>query len=103
MKIWVIWKDMKNFNKAAKGLLVLFVMAAFLVIPFVDSMSCDDCMSPSAGKGVDVKHPCTLCFSAISVNSHDYSPIFESASLVHEAKSIAFLEPIVPINKPPQK
>lgn len=94
---------MKNFSNIPKGLLVLFILAAFLIIPFVDSMACDDCMSPSAGKGVDVKHLCTLCFSATSVSSHDYSPIFETVSLVHEAKSIAFLEPISPINKPPQK
>ena len=104
MKIRVIWADMKNFNKTAKGLLILFVLAAFLVIPFVDSIACDDCMSPSAGKGVDVKHLCSLCFNATAdVNFHDYSLIFETSSSVHEAKSIAFLEPILPIKKPPQK
>ena len=95
---------MKNFNKTAKGLLILFVLAAFLIIPFVDSIACDDCMSPSAGKGADAKHLCSLCFNTTAdVNFHDYSLIFETASSVHEAKSIAFLEPIFPINKPPQK
>ncbi|MBI3377371.1 MAG: hypothetical protein HY035_03065 [Nitrospirae bacterium] len=94
---------MKNFNKTAKGLLILFVLAAFLIIPFVDSIACDDCMSPSTGKGADVKHLCPLCFNATAdVNFHDYSPTFETASSVHEAKSIAFLEPTFSINKPPQ-
>ena len=95
---------MKNFNKTTKGLLILFVLAAFLIIPFVDSIACDDCMSPSTGKGADVKHLCPLCFNATAdVNFHDYSPTFETVSLLHEAMSVAFLEPIFPINKPPQK
>lgn len=103
MKIRVIW-SMKSFSNLSKGLLVLFVLAAFLVIPFADSIACDDCNSPSVGKGSDVKRLCQLCLNGIEgVNSHDYSPIFETVSSVHEAKSIAFLEPIFLINKPPQK
>ena len=94
---------MKNFNKTTKGLLILFVLAAFLIIPFVDSIACDDCMSPSTGKGADVKHLCPLCFNATAdVNFHDYSPTFETVSLLHEAMSVAFLEPIFSINKPPR-
>ena len=94
---------MKSFCNISKRLLVLFILAAFLVIPFVDSIACDDCMSPSTGKGADVKHLCPLCFNATAdVNFHDYSPTFETVSLLHEAMSVAFLEPIFPINKPPR-
>lgn len=95
---------MKSFCNISKRLLVLFILAAFLIIPFVDSIACDDCMSLSDGKDADVKQLCPLCFNATAdVNFHDYSLIFATASSVHETKSIAFLEPTFPINKPPQK
>ena len=82
---------MKSFCNISKRLLVLFILAAFLVIPFVDSIACDDCMSPSTGKGADVKHLCPLCFNAAAdVNFHDYSPTFETVSLLHKAMSVVF-------------
>ena len=54
---------MDRLTKKYKILLALFLIAAYIVIPFADSIACDDCMSLSAGKDADVKHLCPLCFN----------------------------------------
>ena len=103
MKILVIIRNMKIFSNVIKKLLALFILATFLVIPFVDSIACDDCISASDGKGVDAKCICPIHLNTIGgVSSYDNSPIFEPALLVHKTISIAFLEPVFSINKPPQ-
>jgi len=103
MKILVIIRNMKNISvNISKKLLTLFILATFLVIPFVDSIACDDCISASDGKGVDARCICPIHLNTIGgVSSYDNSPIFEPALSVHKTKSIAFLEPVFSINKPP--
>ena len=105
MKILVIIRNMKNISVSniSKKLLALFILATFLVIPFVDSIACYDCISASAGKGVGARCICPIHLNTIGgVSSYDNSPIFEPALSVHKTKSIAFLEPVFSINKPPQ-
>ncbi len=105
MKILVIIRNMKNISVSniSKKLLALFILATFLVIPFVDSIACDGCVSSFAGKHVDAKHLCPIHSDTMGgISSHDSSPIFKSLSSVHEVQSIAFLEPVFSINKPPQ-
>ncbi|MDA8339687.1 MAG: hypothetical protein M0Z70_10365 [Nitrospiraceae bacterium] len=104
MKILVIIRNMKNISvNISKKLLTLFILATFLVIPFVDSIACDDSISASDGKVVDARCICPIHLNTIGdVSSYDNSPIFEPALSVHKTKSIAFLEPVFSINKPPQ-
>lgn len=104
MKVLVIIRNMKNISVSniSKKLLTLFILATFLVIPFVDSIACDDCMSAS-GKGVDARCICPIHSNTIGgVSFYDYSPILGPVSSVHKTKSIVFLEPTFLINKPPQ-
>ena len=91
-------------NTIIRKMIIFFMMLLYIIIPAIGSFACDDCMSLSEGKDADVKHLCPLCVNVTAdVNFHDYSPTFETVSLLYEAMSVAFLEPIFPINKPPQR
>lgn len=93
---------MENFSNISKKLLTLFILATFLVTPLADILACDDCLSPSGGKGVDARHFCPLCFTLAGGGLPDYNPFFEKVSSLHWAISLSFLEPAFPINKPPK-
>lgn len=123
---------MENFNKTAKGLLILFVLAAFLVIPFVDSIACDDCSGIASFQGgLEISYKnlpqgnmsssiniddakdksssekegkifCSICSNTVEGDVHNHKALFSAVPFVNQTIFVAFLEPLFSINKPPQ-
>lgn len=128
MKIWVIW-NMKSFCNISKRLLILFVLSTFLIIPFVDSIACDDCINLSfqvrgleisysnitqadalsakdndekSSPQKDIKSFCSICFNAAKmINTYDTNAVFQSGSLAFQPTFLTLLEPVFSLNKPP--
>lgn len=81
--------------------MILF-LAFFVLAPALDSMSCSACMSPLPVKaGSD--HLCSLCFNiGEEGSSNTLLTFFASTPYITPVASIAFLDPVFSITKPPQ-
>ncbi len=115
-----------------KRFLILFVLIAYIFIPMVDSMACDDCtgIAPFQG-GLEISYKnlpqgnmsssiniddakdkssseregkifCSICFNTVEGDFHNHKAILSAVPFVNQTIVIAFLEPAFSINKPPQ-
>lgn len=111
-----------------KRLLVLFTVVTYVIIPFVDSIACDDCKDGVTFQGgleinyikllhtdgasrtdkqtsnkKETKAPCSLCFNtAEEANAHNSNPLFTATTFVNQAIFAIPLEPLFSTDKPPQ-
>lgn len=107
------------------------MLAIYMVIPFVDSMACDDCIgiAPFRG-GLEISYKnlpqgnmsssiyiddakdksssekegkifCSICFNTVEGDFHNFKAIFSAIPFINQTISSAFLEPTFSINKPP--
>jgi len=123
---------MQNFSKNYKSFIILLILFAYTVIPFVDSMACDDLVrsTPLKGNGVEIKcikyfgnnksiyatNTCDqssagndihfFCLLCISISEPAYSHIFNAQlarfTFKSHLKFISLSEIAFPIDKPPQ-
>lgn len=94
---------MQNFIKIPKRMLIFFLLAFYIFVPSIDSISCVDCVIPFQGKGLDANHCCSICFNTVEgVGTHNYKALFPSVPFLDKTPLISFLEPAFSINKPPQ-
>lgn len=122
---------MQKFIKMPKRLFILFVLVIYIVIPFVDSMACDDCkgIAPFQG-GIEISYKnlpqgnmsssinidaakdesssqrgktfCSICFNTVEGDFHNHKAIFSAVPFANQTTVVAFLDPAFSINKPPQ-
>lgn len=120
------------YIKMTRRLLILFVLIAYIFIPMVDSMACNDCtgiapfqggleisyknlpqgnMSPSinidaakdkASSEKEGKIFCSICFNTVEGDFHNHKALFSAVPFVNQTIFVVFLEPVFSINKPPQ-
>lgn len=120
---------LKSSCNISKRLLILFVLAAFLIIPLADSMACmacDDCLGiapfqggleisyknlPQGNMSSSIKNKlpsekegkifCSICFNTVEGDFHNHKALFSAVPFVNQTIFVVFLEPAFSLNKPP--
>ncbi len=115
-----------------KRVLILFILLAYIIIPFVDSMACDDCTGiASFLGGLEISYKnlpqgnmsssiniddakdksssekegkifCSICSNTVEGDFHNHKALFSAVPFVNQTIFVVFLEPAFSINKPPQ-